>query len=259
MSAPSDLLHDMLLLALDNELYTSPAIAETATVLDVGTGTGTWACQLALRNVHARVYGIDLHQVAPPHIPQNVVFETVNVMTGFPFNTGTFDFVHSRLLVGGITDWKLYLQNLLRITKRGGYVEGVELELRPKASSVSTAIDSWTSKVESFLLGRGLEPGIAEQLSTTMESAGFSEVHDRVIDLPLGAWSEEDKARDVGRMALEYGKLHFVRSLSESLVASGAKPEEIDRESEAVIRELSDPKFQGTLRWHFCTGRKCVS
>lgn len=255
-----DLLHEFLTLALDDKLHTCPAaaISEHATILDVGTGTGTWACEIASRSESARVYGIDLHQVEPPQAPSNVVFETVNVMTGFPFNTGTFDFVHSRLLVGGITDWKLYLENLLRITKRGGFVECVEMELCPRSAkgSASPEIVQWIDKMSTLLRGRNLRPDIAGALKEEMRRAGFEDIEETILMVPLADWQEAGPGKEVGRLALEYCKVHIVQWLLQAQIEEGMDRLTAEREAEIVTTQMTDPESQLQLKWHFCVGRK---
>ncbi|ORY83638.1 S-adenosyl-L-methionine-dependent methyltransferase, partial [Protomyces lactucae-debilis] len=166
------------------------------TILDVGTGTGRWAVDMARRYPHARVYGIDLRQVdIDPAtaaqgclpLPSNVVFETVNVMEGFPFNTGTFDFVHSRLLVGGITNWETYLANLFRITRRAGKVECIEVELLPisRNGKHPRAIEAWTALSSTLLRKRQLDPQCATALKDRMMQAGFESVAEEILEVPV--------------------------------------------------------------------------
>lgn len=260
MGVSTDLLHEMLLIALSDDLHTGPHVSGTATILDVGTGTGTWACEFAARNPKSRVYGIDLHQVAPKVMPHNVVFETVDVMTGFPFNTGTFDFVHSRLLVGGITDWMLYLANLFRITKRGGYVECIEMELYLRSGTKASPTDYlkethvWTKQMEATLKKLDLDPGASVSLKKRMEAAGFVDVQDKVLEIPIGVWQEDQ--REVGKKALEYCRVHMVDWFRDVLIAEGAERQQVISRAQAVMTEINNLDARAYLKWHFCSGTK---
>lgn len=258
MVLSSDVQHDMLLLALDDALHTSKTNLSSATILDVGTGTGAWACELATRNSGARVYGIDLHQVRPEHTPANVVFETVDVMTGFPFNTGTFDLIHSRLLVGGITDWPSYLENLLRITKRGGCVECIELELRPfyAGTAKHESIDQWTDHMAQVLQTSKLCPDIAQNLGEHMRNAGFEDVEDNVVETPIGDWPTTKKQCKIGELARTFAEQYMIQWLSSALLELGRPRSEIDSLAQQVMQDLSDADLQAHFRWHFVTGRK---
>jgi ubiquinone/menaquinone biosynthesis C-methylase UbiE len=265
-----DLQHEMLLKVLKDALYTAtPALPldSKATILDVGTGTGRWAVDMARRYPAARVYGIDLRQVdIHPDtaasgclpLPANVVFETVNVMEGFPFNTGTFDFVHSRLLVGGITSWETYLANLYRITRRGGRVECIEVELMPvfRRGCKVPAIEAWTRLSSDLLRKRNLDPECAKSLQERMTQASFSSVDERILDVPVGSWPEAVEDKAIGKLAFEFDE-HMIAWMQGSLVEQGLlSAHEADRMAAAVLAEYKDGSLELSLRWHFCSGLK---
>jgi methylase of polypeptide subunit release factors len=58
-----DLAHEILLQLLCGELHKAP-LSSPQRVLDVGTGTGIWAIDMADKYPSAEVLGIDLRQVA---------------------------------------------------------------------------------------------------------------------------------------------------------------------------------------------------
>lgn len=66
-----DLLHHVFLLALNGQLFTSP-LHNPQRILDVGTGTGTWAIDVADGYPSSQVIGIDLSPIQPGWVPPNV-------------------------------------------------------------------------------------------------------------------------------------------------------------------------------------------
>lgn len=70
-----DLHHEIILLLLGGELHKAPINPNPHKILDVGTGTGIWAIDMADRYPSAEVIGVDLRCVLQPGdgwIGQNV-------------------------------------------------------------------------------------------------------------------------------------------------------------------------------------------
>lgn len=65
-----DLHHEILLIAWDEKLYGAP-IDKPQRILDVGTGTGIWAIDMADSFPSAEVIGTDLSPIQPRWIPPN--------------------------------------------------------------------------------------------------------------------------------------------------------------------------------------------
>jgi len=66
--------HAKFLLLLDGRLHLAP-IKTPQKILDIGTGSGTWAIDMADNNPTAQVIGIDIAAVQPQLAPPNCQFE----------------------------------------------------------------------------------------------------------------------------------------------------------------------------------------
>ncbi|KAG9536298.1 hypothetical protein KCU77_g23917, partial [Aureobasidium melanogenum] len=64
--------HTLYTLTLGGELHLAP-IKAPSEILDVGTGTGTWAIQMADKFPEAQVTGTDLSPIQPDLVPCNCV------------------------------------------------------------------------------------------------------------------------------------------------------------------------------------------
>ena len=100
-------------------------------MLDVGTGTGQWAYEVARAFSFAQVVGLDLE---PPIIPTweaplNYQFVQADLRHGLSFADHTFDFVHQRLLGAALraSSWTHVISELVRITRPGGYIDLLEI------------------------------------------------------------------------------------------------------------------------------------
>lgn len=79
------------------------------TVLDSGCGPATWTFEMGETYPNSKFYGIDALSVFPESIkPPNVEFCLSNIAIKIPFPDNTFDYVHQRLLILGLTnaDWE---------------------------------------------------------------------------------------------------------------------------------------------------------
>jgi cyclopropane fatty-acyl-phospholipid synthase-like methyltransferase len=60
-----DLHHEIMILLLQGELHKTPMLVNPQNILDVGTGTGIWAIDMADKYPSAEVLGIDLSPLQP--------------------------------------------------------------------------------------------------------------------------------------------------------------------------------------------------
>ena len=77
-------------------------------ILDVATGTGVWALEMARDFPKAQVYGVDMSFIATPEsrnkvVPPNCHLQLANILEGLPYPDNHFDFVYQRLLVYALT------------------------------------------------------------------------------------------------------------------------------------------------------------
>jgi ubiquinone/menaquinone biosynthesis C-methylase UbiE len=96
--------HELLLLLLNGELHKSP-LDKPQRILDVGTGTGIWAIDMADKYPSAAIIGTDLSPIQPNWVPPNCKFEADDAEKEWTFASDSFDFIHARNISQGIGDW----------------------------------------------------------------------------------------------------------------------------------------------------------
>lgn len=183
-------------------------------ILDVGTGTGRWAREVATIFPQATVIGCDIveppvdeqagqqlqqlqqqagdsrqqatHGVQDPR-PPNYMFVTANVLAELPFPDATFDFVHQRLMMLAVpaARWPFVVSELVRVTTPGGWVELVESGLLLHTGPATERYQSWTQALGER---RGVDMRVTPTLGELLERRGLAQVEHRLIEVPLGRW-----------------------------------------------------------------------
>jgi hypothetical protein len=73
-----DIEHQMTLLLMDGQLYICPLQENPSRILDLGTGTGIWAIDMADKFPDCEVIGTDLSPIQPAYVPPNCKFYVDN-------------------------------------------------------------------------------------------------------------------------------------------------------------------------------------
>ncbi len=170
--------------------YAAPIPPTTRHILDVGTGTGRWAYEMAHQFSAAYIMGVDLE--APrnsPHAqPLNYRFVQADVLQGLPFSANYFDFVHLRLLGVAIpaARWPSVLRELVRVTCPGGWIEWLEIStVYDRPGPATQQLLHWWEEIEECT---GFRLSLLEHLGGLLTQAGVQEIHTRTIEAPLGKW-----------------------------------------------------------------------
>lgn len=234
-----DFQHYMLRYALRGN-YAAP-LRQPREILDVACGTGRWCAEMATLYPQANVVGFDL---APPAAdaprPDNVVFTQGNMLEGLPFADNSVDFVHQRLVIVALpTDrWVSQIQEILRVTRPGGWIELVEGDLLPGGPGIT----SLNGLGEMMSKKRGMSFSNASRVGEYMRAAGVRRVEQRTVHLPVGK-----VAGRLGAMA-ETDYLAIYSSVRAFLIAQGLISEE---QYEHEIAQARAELASGKLTWPF--------
>ncbi|PMD32527.1 methyltransferase family protein [Hyaloscypha variabilis F] len=191
-------------LVLEGDLYSAP-IKNPQDVLDVETGTGIWAIDVADMIPSAIVKGIDLSPIQPSWIPPNVRFE-VDDYNKEREHTNRFDLIHSREILGTVPDWvqfyKKALDSRFSALRPGGWMDSTEPLIHINSIHGPVAKDHpfniWTTQFATISEQTGLLWDVAPHLKRWMEEAGFVNVTEKVVRVAIGKWPKAQKQKELG-------------------------------------------------------------
>ncbi|KAF2015765.1 S-adenosyl-L-methionine-dependent methyltransferase [Aaosphaeria arxii CBS 175.79] len=240
--------------------------------IDIGCGTGFLTHAMASEFPAAQIYGVDLSPVPElrPKLPNiEYVIENIATLTDPPnpddrFKPASFDYVFSRLLIMGLTDWKGHLQRCVSMVKPGGWVEFHDLEnvvhrvpddvttptlLAPhdltlaQVKSKSHPADqylndpAWNVTFQKLLRRKGLDPLIGWRLPQMFADAGLVDIKVRRYMYPWGVW---EGMTDAEKQFAELGRGVISQMLPSALakLQQGIGKAEEEGEVKSAIEDL---------------------
>ncbi|KAJ9134254.1 Methyltransferase domain-containing protein [Pleurostoma richardsiae] len=199
-----DILHNGFTMLLSDRLFLAPIGDKPERVLDVATGTGIWAIDVADQFPGAEVTGTDISPIQPPWVPPNLKFVIDDLNLEWTWPENHFDYIHLRVLYGCVADWGELYRKTFRHLKPGGWVESMEMDTKLESDHIQfreqEALDGWA---ELFVqagekMGRSFAISQGHTMKDLMEGAGFVDIVERKIKMPIGSWPKDPKLQQAG-------------------------------------------------------------
>ncbi|KAF7559149.1 hypothetical protein G7046_g5007 [Stylonectria norvegica] len=207
-----DIIHNGLLMLLDDRLFLAPLGRNPGRVLDVGTGTGIWAIDFGDQFPQTEVIGTDLSPIQPAWVPPNVQFVIDDCLLDWTWPADHFDFIHLRALYGSIPDWTAFYKKAFHHLKPGGWLQDLEMDVKIESDHVDLPTDHIFNRWAGLFyeggekMGRSFAVSQGHIMRQNMEDAGFVDVVERKVKAPLHGWPKDPKLQHVGllfQLALE--------------------------------------------------------
>ncbi|KAK6535588.1 hypothetical protein TWF694_002043 [Orbilia ellipsospora] len=195
-----DLTHHVMRIMQNGNLFGAPIGRNPQKILDIGTGTGIWAIEVADMFPSATVIGNDLSPIQPACVQ----FEIDDVEKEWTHTEGSFDLIYSRYMLGSIRDWPRLIRQAYKALRPGGYLEILEPDSTLHSDDGTLREDSplmdWNRR---FIAAAEAELGSsiieAPRYKGYIVDAGFVDIHEDIFKLPNAPWPKDKNLKMAGK------------------------------------------------------------
>lgn len=195
-----DLMHEMMLELMDRRLCHAPIGESPQNILDLGTGTGIWAIDIADKFPSALVTGVDLSPSQPIFVPPNLRFIVEDMENEWEHHH-PFDFIHARYLALSIRNFRALIQRCYNHTAPGGWVEFQDWsfdQISQDGSTNGTSIEQYYKVTTEAFAKAGYTVSPGPNLAQWFHEAGFEDIHVQKYGIPMGTWPRDEHLKSIG-------------------------------------------------------------
>ncbi|KAJ5714815.1 uncharacterized protein N7483_011996 [Penicillium malachiteum] len=188
-----------------NPLFHAPITETPKNILDIGTGKGSWAIDVADMYPTATVRGVDIFPPPVTWMPPNCVFEVDDVNREWTWRE-PFDFIHLRLMYGAFDPegWDRLYQQAYDALEPGGWIEQMELDVRLYSEDGSLKpehqLHGWGPLFIRCSERAGRSLRTHETMRDAIKKAGFVDVHEKKYKIPIGPWAKDKLLKEAGHL-----------------------------------------------------------
>ncbi|KAI9856392.1 MAG: hypothetical protein M1824_005430 [Vezdaea acicularis] len=202
-----DMQHKFFSIARRDYLFNGPLACppgERPEILDLGTGTGIWAIDMADKFPEAWVTGLDLAEIQPASIPKNLRFRIQDHEGLWTMGEGTKDLIHLRMGCGSVSHWpELYQKVFAHLRPGYGSFEQVEMDLQPRCDDgtmpETAAVRQWYNYLADATARADKPIQYEHNTEQLLQHAGFTDIRHQTIRIPVNTWSPNAFEKIVGR------------------------------------------------------------
>ncbi|QSZ29604.1 hypothetical protein DSL72_004120 [Monilinia vaccinii-corymbosi] len=236
-------------------------------ILDLGTGTGIWAIDMADKygshGSTGEVLGLDIANIQPAQIPENLQFWQKDIESPwFGLEVESWDMIHIRMLSGAVVSWPALYQKAWRHLKpRWGRFEHVEIDFTPRTDfgqiPADSALATWIQKIFDATERNHRPLAYNLEIRSLLTKQGFVDIEEEVIKIPLNPWPDDPREKDIARwynLALTQGL--EAMTLAPLVRMSGWTKDEVTRFIPEVRRDICSRKIRAYNNLHIWTARR---
>ncbi|KAJ4385430.1 hypothetical protein N0V93_009858 [Gnomoniopsis smithogilvyi] len=243
-----DLQHKVWLLYHWGELYKAPVVTPRK-VLDIATGTGIWACQIARQHPEASVVGTDLSLIQPLNAPDNCSFIKEDSEHDEWIFPDPFDLIFMRMVVSCFDSHLTIFQKSFNSLEPGGWFEihDATFELLcTDGSCTGSSLERWCHLMIQAAANIGRDLTAPRKYKQWMIETGFVDVVEDIGPMPGNPWPSDPRNQDLGRWNVT-NLYRGIRGISWKLLRGlGMTPAEVEDLIEQVKFDITN------VNLHFC-------
>jgi len=203
-----------------------------------------WAIEFAHAHKKTNVLGTDLSPIQPQTVPINCTFVVDDANKDWNFHQ-RFDFVHTRAIAFGISDWPKFIGQAWTYLKPGGWLELQEFHLNVSSDDGTlkegSALWQWKTDMLAATKKVGVDSLKTLEHPKMMADQGMQSIGVRQLKIPLGPWAKGKREKQIGVFAQK----DLVEGLdgisTKLLLLMGYEPEALNKFLEDVRKDLMDP------------------
>ena len=201
-----DLQHRKYELVIGDKHFLAPIGPTPQRILDLGTGTGIWALDVADMYPSAQVIGVDIAPIQPKWVASNCQFEIDDVEETWTFKENSFDFIHFRDPLYVIRNWPRLMEQCYTHTKPGGWCELACIYPVPMCDDGTMPPDSGFKVIcdkfieASYLFGTPADSPL--YFAEYLRSAGFVDVAEHIFKVPSSPWPKDKRLKQIGALEM---------------------------------------------------------
>lgn len=220
-------------------------------ILDVGTGSGIWALEIASECPDSEIISIGFRSVLDQTAsPSNLEYVTIDLYKPWTdIESNSMDIVYQRALGHNSTkeQWQHLLSESIRVLKPGGYIEWVENDMfHHNPGPILEAFDQYRQEES---LKKNVDFYYTKQFTDDIKKLESIELIDHILyDIPIGEWHTDSLEKQLGFINLDIQKAFYRNQKSFYCSAWSIPPDDYDTAVQALLVEFEE--FKCFSRYH---------
>ncbi|CAI7596102.1 unnamed protein product [Penicillium manginii] len=193
----------------DNPLFRSPIVKNPKHILDLGTGKGVWAIDVADMFPDATVRGVDLFPPPVSWMPPNCVLEVDDALQPWTWRE-PFDLIYMRIMIGSFSDpeWDRIYKRCYDNLRPGAWIEQVEASpvISTDDGSIpeDSILHSWGINTRDAAKKSGRDLDAIDKMTDSIRKAGFVDIQEKNYKWPIGPWPRDKKYKEAGTVNAQH-------------------------------------------------------